>query len=71
MAGDLHVGLVEIPGHAPATATLLAQPVGKQRSEAGFPLADRLVRDGEATEEEQLGDVTEAELVAEIVTDGS
>jgi hypothetical protein len=57
-------------GFGATTATLLAEPVGKEWSEAGFPLADRLVRDGEATEEEQLRDVTEAELVAEAPEEG-
>jgi len=69
VASDLHVGFVEIPGDAAATATLPAEPVGKEWSEAGFPLADRFVRDGEASEEELLRDVTEAELVAEAPKD--
>ena len=62
---DLHVRFVEVPGHAPATATLLAELVGKEWSDAGLPLADRLVRDGEAADEEELSDVPQAQLVAE------
>jgi hypothetical protein len=69
VASDLHVGLVEIPGDAAAVTTLLAEPVRQGWKRSGPPLAHRLVRDGEASEEEQLRDVTEAELVAEAPED--
>ncbi|HET7738336.1 MAG TPA: hypothetical protein VFK32_07165 [Tepidiformaceae bacterium] len=39
--------------------------------EAGFPLADGLEGDGKPTQEEQLRDVTQAELVTEAPEDGA
>ncbi len=42
-----------------------AQLVGKHRCETKLPLADGLVRHLEAALEQQLGDIAEAELVAQ------
>lgn len=69
-ASDLHVGFVEIPGDTPTATAFFPQPSGEERSEAAFPLADRLVRDAEAADEEEFGDITQAELVAEAPEDG-
>ena len=44
---DLHIGLVEIPGHAAAATTLLAEAgLASRGSEARLPGADGLVGDG-------------------------
>ena len=64
-AGDFHVGLVQVPGAAGVAAPLRSPPIREQRGEADLPGADRLVADLEAALEEQLGDVPEAELIAE------
>ena len=63
--GDFHVGLVQVPGAAGVAAPLRSPPIREQRGEADLPGADRLVADLEAALEEQLGDVPEAELIAE------
>ena len=63
--GDLHVGLVQVPGAVGLAAPLRSQLVREQRGEADLPGADRLVADLEAALEEQLSDVAEARLVAE------
>ena len=62
---DLHVGLVDVPGAADATPPLRTEPLGEQRCEGRFPRADRLVCHLVAALEEYLGDVAEAQLVAQ------
>ena len=62
---DLHVGLVDVPGAADATPPLRTEPLGEQRCEGRFPRADRLVCHLVAALEEHLGDVAEAQLVAQ------
>ena len=63
--GDLHVRLVDVPGLPGTAAPPGAELVGEQRREAELPASDRLVRDLESALEQQLGDVAEAELVAQ------
>ena len=62
---DLHVGLVDVPGDPGVAAPLRTEQTNDQRGEAEFPRADRLVGDLEPALEPHLGDVAEAELVAE------
>jgi len=64
-----HIGLVGVPLFARFTPSLGAQPLCQQRGEARLPLADGLVREGEAARQEHLGEVTQAELVAETPED--
>ena len=64
-AGDLHVGLVDVPGPARVAASLGAEPFPQQRCEPRFPATNGLVRDLVATLEQQLRDISEAELVAQ------
>ena len=63
--GDLHGGLVQVPGAAGLAAPLRSPLVREPRGEADIPGADRLVRDLEAALEEPLSDVAEAQLGAE------
>ena len=69
--GDLHVGLVQVPGAAGAAAPLRAEPLSDARREAALPLPDRLGGDGEAPLEPHLGDVAAAERVAQPLSAGS
>ena len=63
--GDLHVGLVQVPGAAGVAAPLRAPPIREQRGDATLPGADRLVAALEAALEEPLGDVPDAVRIAE------
>ena len=55
--GDVHGGLVQVPGAAGLAAPLRSPPIREQRGEAALPGADRLVADLEAAREEPLGAV--------------
>ena len=60
-----HARLVQVPGLAGAAPAPGAQLIREQRSEAELPLTDGLVRDFEPALEQQLGNIAEAELVAQ------
>ena len=62
---DLHVGLVDVPGSARLAASHGAEPFLQQRCEARLPATNGLVRDLVATLEQQLRDISGAELVAQ------
>ena len=64
-ACDSHVCLVQVPGDARLTTALRPKLFGEQGSEPRFPVSYGLVRDLVAALEHQLGDIAEAELVAE------
>src|SRR5262249_6927132 len=62
---DPEVRLVRVPLRTALPVPLGPQPVSEQRGEAGLPLAHRLVREDEAALEEHLGQVAQAQLVAQ------
>jgi len=65
---DLQVGLVNVPGAtagAALPAPALPQFIRQRRCEPGFPVADRLVAEHDATKEEHLGQVAQGQAVAQ------
>ena len=67
---DPHVGLVDVPGPTRLAASPGAEPFPQQRCEPRLPATNRLVGDLEAALEQQLRDISEAELVAQPPQDG-
>ncbi len=68
-AFDCDVRLVGMPGSAGVPVALHSPVMCQQRSTACFPLTDSLVRKREAAFEEHVGEVAEAQLVAETPED--
>jgi len=56
--------LIDVPAPAGFAGAPLAQPLGEQRRQPGFPVPHRLVGEHEAPDQEHLGQITQAQLVA-------
>src|ERR1700733_15387360 len=62
---DFDVGFVDIPTPPDLAAPAPTQSLGHRRRELGFPIADRLIGEHDAADEEYLGQDSQAELVAQ------
>ena len=63
---DFDVGLVDIPVPPDLTAAPPSRrSSAKRRGELGFPVADRFVAEYDAADQEHLGQITQAQLVAQ------
>src|SRR3954470_2379676 len=61
----LEVGFIDIPAAARLAATALPQVLGQRRRELGLPLADGLMAEYDTAQGEHLGQVAQAQLVAQ------
>ena len=64
-AGDLDVRLIDVPAPAGLAGPALAQALGEQRRQLGFPVPHRLVGEHDAPDQEHLRQITQAQLVAQ------
>src|SRR3954451_3946924 len=64
-AGDFDVGLVDVPAPAGLAGPALAQALGKQWGQLGFPIPHRFVGEHDAADQEYLRQITQAQLVAQ------
>jgi hypothetical protein len=62
---DLHIGFIHRVRDARLAVPLGAQLIGEQWSKSSFPLPHRFVRKDETAFQKHLGQITEAELVAQ------
>ena len=58
-----------MPAPAGLAGSALAQALGQQRCQLGFPIPHRLVGEHEAADQEHLGQITQAQLVAQPLED--
>src|SRR5580700_5866824 len=59
------VGFVDVPTAPNLAAAAPTQSLGHRRRELGFPIADRLIAEYDAADEEHLSQVSQAEFVAQ------
>ena len=65
LTGDFDVRLVDVPAPAGLAGSALAQALGEQRRQLGFPVTDRLVGEHDAPDQKHFRQITQAQLVAQ------
>src|SRR5271167_2879574 len=65
MPVHLDVRLVNVPALPDPTASATAQTFSQSRRELGFPVANRLVAEHDAADQEHLRQITQGKLVAQ------
>ena len=64
MIRQQYLRFIDVPAPADLASPALAQTFGQQRRQLGFPSPHRLVGENEAPDQEHLGQITQAQLVA-------
>jgi hypothetical protein len=62
---DLDAGLVNVPASARLAASASPQTFSQRRRELGFPVANRLVAENDAADQEHLRKIAQGKLIAQ------
>ena len=62
LARNFDVRFIDIPAPAGFALAPLAQGIGEQRRQSGFPVADRFMAEHQAAQKQDLGEIPQAEF---------